>query len=318
MAIEVINNGETGLVVRGKINDNFSELASFVDAGTLPLANPPSGDEKLFGLQGGLSKYFTPQQLSPSAIIQAYGYRRKMQQSFTGLTHTPPLFAGVNQGMFGNEPLLCHLGNGGTVGQPDASAWFGRRGLALCGLSTNSASYAGVSSTNFPFYPTATGVNWYFGAVAGLTALPVGGNQSFYIGVTPPPLNGVPTDGFYFQGSAANANWIATLNGTAQSDTDTGFVIAPVNALSTNAAWLTFEILSLGADPDVKFYIDRTLVASVSKTVGSYYPSYAASHAGAYCAQRGQVVANNMLIDAIHTSMEIIDASAYGFSTGLL
>lgn len=26
MAIETINNGETGLVVRGKINDNFTEL----------------------------------------------------------------------------------------------------------------------------------------------------------------------------------------------------------------------------------------------------------------------------------------------------
>lgn len=50
MARQVINNGESGLIVRGKINDNFQELYEGKDAVTvtnfaaLPAANTATGE----------------------------------------------------------------------------------------------------------------------------------------------------------------------------------------------------------------------------------------------------------------------------------
>ena len=290
----------------------------YLDAADLPPASPLAGDEQLFGLQGGIPKSITPEQLNGSAIIQAMCYERLISQSFTALDKTPPLFTGTDQGLFGAEPVVCHLGNGGTVTQPAVLSWPFRRGLSQLSMSTASNSYAGISTTNYPFYPAPTGVDFYFGAVVGLTALPTGANQTFIVGITPPPLNGVPADGFYFIATPSNVNWIATLNGVSQSDTDTLFPVTTVNAFSAPAQWTTFEIMSNSDEDTVNYYINNTLVASPHKTVGNFYPTAVAMNAGAYCCQRGSTTANTMLVDAMHTKMKVIDASGYGFSTGLL
>jgi len=53
MAIETINNGETGLVVRGKINDNFTELntgkVSKVGSDDVEITDPDKGWILAFG-----------------------------------------------------------------------------------------------------------------------------------------------------------------------------------------------------------------------------------------------------------------------------
>jgi hypothetical protein len=223
--------------------------------------------------------------------------------------------------MFGIEPIVCHLGNGGTVTQPAVTSWPLVRGLALCSISTNTASYSGITSSCQPFYPDATTSAFYFGAVVGLTGLPSGSSshQRYVIGITPAPANGTPAQGIYFFGSTAILNWQTKVkSGVDEQTEDSGSVIGTVSAFSLPSAWTTFEIMAAeGIDSKIQFYINKLLVAEEPKSTS--YPSSGNYFAGVWCCQNGHNSANAMAVDALHVSLASFGGDAgYGLSTGLL
>ncbi len=300
-----------------RLNANFEFLEDRyvgTDINALPVPAKLAGDVVIPAVQNGDWVGVTPELLSFPAIAQAQGYNRRTSKSFSALMHTPPGFSGVNQGMFGIEPIVCHLGNGGTVTQPAASSWPFRRGLAMCGMTTNTASYAGITSTNYPFSPDIAVTDFYFGAVVGLTALPAAGGQRFIVGMIPAPGNVAPTNGIYFHCSAALPNWQLSLDGTAVSTVDTGLAVKAENAFSFT--WPTLEFMAKGADSTVQFYANKVLCGEINKA--DFWPPNALYFAGAYCYQNGSSVANNLAVEAIHCSLTGISGGNIGLGTELL
>lgn len=312
MTIEVINSGESGAVVRGKINNNFADT---IVGETLDPASPMNGTEGVFMLQGGLPKLGTSEQLVSSPITQTQGYNRQIIKSFSNFIHTSATFSGVNGELFGNEPIICHLANGGTVSQGTGLNYFFRIGSAICATTTNAAGRAGVTST-IPLSTDTSSGKLYIGAYLGTSIVPPLGavNQATYFGMFPTPGAAAPTSGLYFLASNASANWRAISNNAgAITNQDTGVAITSLGQF--NQYLKTLELIYDFEVGSAKYYIDGTLVHTQDDSIN--FPAVAAYVAGAFTHNLGAVTSNILQIDALNVEYGLI-AGTLGMGTGML
>ena len=311
MTIEVINSGESGAVVRGKINNNFADT---IVGETLDPASPMDGTEGVFMLQGGLPKLGTSEQLVSSPITQTQGYNRKIIKSFSNFIHTTAAFSGTNGELFGNEPIICHVANGGTVVQGGIT-YFLRVGSAICTTTTNAAGRAGVTSTINLSTDTTSG-KLYIGAYLGTSIVPPLGavNQATYVGMFPTPGAAAPTSGLYFLANNASANWRAISNNAgAITNQDTGVAITSLGLF--NAALKTMEIIYDYEVGSAKYYIDGTLVHTQDDSIN--FPAVGGYVAGAFTHNLGAVTSNILQIDALNVEYGLM-AGTLGMGTGML
>ena len=269
-----------------------------IDLDGLAIASPFDGTEKMISLQGGLLKYITPDQVIADHLTLAQGFDRGRLKSFSQFMNTAPAFVATDGALFGLEPFVCHLANGGVVKQ-DIATWFTSFGVAALSTGTNAAGRAGITSTMLPVIPsTAATYYGYFGAYCGLTAVPAGA-QACYIGWITTPGAAAPTDGLYFMASGASPNWRAVSRRTnVETNTDTGIPIAASSPFVRNEA--TLEIVYEADAGETVFYINRIPVHTQPNDTNFPSPgAYSTYVFGAYIHNLGATTDIGLVVDAM-------------------
>lgn len=306
----------TGATVELMVVASVDEiLGDQTEISDLDAASTPQGDELIPGLQGGLARKFTTQQLSPPAIVQQQGYNRRRMQEFCNFMRVSASAVYTTDGdLFGSEPVRVIIANSGEVDYQDFIFNFG---IARCSTKTNAAGRAGVLSALRPvFIDTAASIT-RFGIYAGIDAIPTTTTNEFICRIGwLRELTADPTDGLYFQASEANANWQAVAISSTAGETviDTAVPIVAANIFGQNFS--TFELVYNHNDDEMKFFIDGIEVATVADTHADW-PGNLANNLAAVISNDGSTDDNILWVDSMKAEAEL-DGAGDGMSTGKL
>ena len=261
MTIQVINNGEDGLVVRNKINNNFTELENSITTGILGTANNVDGFEVWIATQNGGSTDITAQQVSGDPVRSYKSLAMNRRRGYTNFIRTTSAFSATDGAIIGGEPWSSHFS--GTGASILTTKFLAAPGGLILTTGTTATGYAGIQHLDNPlaFDPNKSMVTTFKGGF-NTTNLPDVEDQVAVVGFTS-PVTALPTYGMYFEATAASPNWFAVVRRDASNATkkDTG---VPYTFDFTKRFRVVFDP-TVGSVQN-RFYIDDALVATILST----------------------------------------------------
>jgi len=232
-----------------------------VDYGDLDPAATLDGTEIVAVDQGGDGVQTTVQDIAGDPLIAKRGHALASVRGYSDFSNTRNnMSITTDNTLCDLEPwyVLTNAAAGAGVSQ---FAWLGSQAFILLTGTTTTGRTAIVSTqyTNL-FDPTLSMDQRFKG---GVSALPSVESYTIQIGFLE-ALPGLATGGMYFQLSAASANWRAIVRDDGvetSSNLDTGVVGSIDNSPANQKV---FRIFYDAAEEETKFYIQGTLVATIT------------------------------------------------------
>lgn len=229
MAFDVINNGEDGLVVRGKLNDNFNNAVETTDTrlgsvgyGDLDLAADLAGPEFVAISQSGVGVKTTVDEIAGNPLTIQRSHGRNRQEGYTDFGKTTPAQSIANGAICGLEEWYANFGGAGA--SVLSTNFLGITALAL-GTGTTTTGNANITNMRYVKYSSSLDMDCRnFFALSALPSTEAYTSQIGYILGSP----ALATVGQYFECDNGSANWFAckkNAGGTTRIDTGVAVVI---------------------------------------------------------------------------------------------
>jgi hypothetical protein len=256
--MEVINNGEDGLVVRNKLNNNFAALEAATSPGVAGTATNIDGDELFIADQDGSPVDITTQQVSGTPLTQKMTLAKNHLRDYTDFYKIRPSFASTTGGTLDLEPFrVTQSGTGARAGQASDSLVYSG-GLELV-TGTTSTGYVVVEHLSAPLTFANGTSNFDFRAEVKLANLPVSGGENyvFKAGFFAQAA-GVTTHEMTFNLDSSSPNWLSTVKASTGSSRPNSTIAAQTTTAVALRVWYD------PAEQRTRFFIDSVEVPGVS------------------------------------------------------